>query len=50
MMVKVKMNVQTAYYGGLLRKGQVYEVEKDTAKRWIASNIAKKADNADEDL
>jgi len=41
-MIKVKMNVQTAYHGKLLRKGKVYEVEKKTAERWIASKIAEK--------
>ncbi|WP_191126290.1 hypothetical protein [Cerasibacillus terrae] len=39
-MVKVKMNVQTAYKGQLLRSGKIYEVEKDTAKRWIAAKLA----------
>lgn len=41
-MIKVKMNVQTAYYGDLLRKGKVYNIAKETAERWIASNIAEK--------
>lgn len=39
-MVKVKMNVQTAYHGNLLRQGKVYEVDEETAKRWIASKLA----------
>ena len=39
-MIKVKMNVQTAYHGDLLRAGKVYEVEETIAKRWIASNLA----------
>ncbi len=39
-MTKVKMNVQTAYHGDLLRAGKVYEVDEETAKRWIASKIA----------
>lgn len=43
-MIKVKMNVQTAYYGDLLRKGKVYEIEQETAERWIASKIAEKVD------
>lgn len=34
------MNVQTAYYGDLLRKGKTYKVERKTAERWIASKIA----------
>lgn len=47
-MVKLKMNVQTAYHGDLLRAGKAYEIDKATAKRWIASKIAEKAD-ADKD-
>ncbi len=39
-MVKVKMNVQTAYHGELFRAGKEYEVDEATAKRWIASKIA----------
>ncbi|SHG44200.1 hypothetical protein [Ornithinibacillus halophilus] len=39
-MVKVKMNVQTAYHGDLLREGKVYEIDEETAKRWIAGKIA----------
>ncbi|MFC4023935.1 hypothetical protein ACFOUV_09025 [Oceanobacillus longus] len=39
-MIKVKMNVQTAYHGELLRAGKVYEVEETIAKRWIASKLA----------
>jgi len=41
-MIKVKMNVQSAYYGELLRKGKIYEIEKKTAQRWIDSNIAQR--------
>ncbi|WP_284139200.1 MULTISPECIES: hypothetical protein [unclassified Virgibacillus] len=41
-MVKVKMNVQTAYHGDLLREGKVYEVDEETAKRWLASKLAEK--------
>jgi len=43
-MVKVKMNVQTAFHGDLLRAGKVYEVDEETAKRWIASKLAEKAE------
>lgn len=39
-MIKVKMNVQTAYHGELLRAGKAYDIEEATAKRWIASKIA----------
>jgi len=39
-MRKVKLNVQTMYQGELLRAGKVYEVNKKTAERWIASNLA----------
>lgn len=43
-MIKVKMNVQTAYHGELLRAGKIYEIDEKTAKRWIASKIAVRAD------
>ncbi|GAB3799238.1 hypothetical protein [Virgibacillus kimchii] len=43
-MIKVKMNVQTAYHGELLRAGKIYEIDEPTAKRWIASKIAVRAD------
>lgn len=43
-MIKVKMNVQTAYHGKLLRAGKIYEIDESTAKRWIASKIAIRAD------
>ena len=39
------MNVQTAFHGDLLRKGKVYDIEKETAKRWIASKIAERVDD-----
>jgi len=39
-MIKVKLNVQTMYKGELLRAGKVYEINKATAKRWIASKLA----------
>jgi len=44
-MVKVKMNVQTAYHGDLLRAGKVYEVDEETAERWIASKLAEEVDD-----
>ncbi|WP_165767964.1 hypothetical protein [Virgibacillus indicus] len=44
-MIKVKMNVQTAYHGELLRAGKVYEIDETIAKRWIASKIAAKAED-----
>lgn len=43
-MVKVKMNVQTAYHGELLRAGKIYEIEKEIAERWIASKLAEKVE------
>lgn len=43
-MIKVKMNVQTAYHGDLLRAGKVYDIDETTAKRWIASKIAVEAE------
>ncbi|WP_217589360.1 hypothetical protein [Lentibacillus saliphilus] len=39
-MIKVKMNVQTAYHGDLLRAGKVYEIDEATAKKWITSKLA----------
>lgn len=42
-MTKVRMNVQTAYHGSLLRAGKEYEVDEATAERWIASKIAERA-------
>lgn len=39
-MIKVKLNVQTMYQGELLRAGNIYEVNKETAKRWILSHLA----------
>jgi len=38
--MKVKMNVQTAYHGKLLRAGKTYEIDEATAKRWISSKLA----------
>ena len=45
--MKVKMNVQTMYHGDLLRKGKVYDIEENTAKRWIASKIANRMNEND---
>jgi hypothetical protein len=42
MKIKVKMNVQTSYRGQLLRAGKSYEVEEETAARWIAAKLAEK--------
>lgn len=39
-MIKVKMNVQTMYKGELLRAGKTYDINKQTAEKWIISNIA----------
>lgn len=44
-MIKVKMNVQTMYKGELLRAGKVYEINKDTAEKWIVSKIASKVED-----
>jgi hypothetical protein len=44
-MMKLKMNVQTTYHGDLLRAGKIYEIDAETAKRWIASKIAVKAED-----
>lgn len=43
-MMKVKMNVQTAYHGELLRAGKIYDIDETIAKRWIASKIAEKVE------
>ena len=43
-MMKVNMNVQTMYKGDLFRAGKVYEVNSETAERWIISGIAVKFD------
>lgn len=48
-MVKVKLNVQTAYHGELLRAGKVYEIDEETAKRWIASQLAEDVSKTDEE-
>lgn len=42
-MKKIKLNVQTMYQGELFRAGKIYEVNKKTAERWIASGLAEKA-------
>jgi hypothetical protein len=47
-MVKVKLNVQTAYHGELLRAGKVYDIDEKTAERWIASQLAEKVPESDE--
>ena len=36
------MNVQTMYKGELLRAGKVYEINEETAERWVISGIAEK--------
>lgn len=46
-MIKVKLNVQTMYRGELLRAGKVYEINKETAEKWIASNLASKVETVD---
>lgn len=44
-MMKIKMNVQTMYKGELFRAGKVYEVNKKTAEKWIASKLATKIED-----
>jgi len=39
-MTKVRMLVQTTYQKELLRKGKIYDIADDTAKRWEISRIA----------
>lgn len=36
------MNVQSMYKSELLRAGKVYEINAETAERWIISGIADK--------
>lgn len=43
------MNVQTAYHGDLLRAGKEYEIDEETAKRWIASRLAERVQENSED-
>ncbi|MEW9676035.1 hypothetical protein ABRT01_07605 [Lentibacillus sp. L22] len=43
--MRVKMNVQTAYHGDLLRAGKEYDIDEEIAKRWIASKIAEPVDD-----
>lgn len=47
-MPKVKMNVQTAYHGDLLRAGKIYEIDETTAKRWVAGKLAERVNEADD--
>lgn len=47
MMIKVKLNVQTMYKGELLRAGNVYEINQDTAEKWILSNLATKIEETE---
>jgi len=46
--MKVKMNVQTAYHGDLLRAGKEYEIDEETAQRWIASKLAEEVQEDEE--
>jgi len=46
--MKVKMNVQTAYHGDLLRAGKEYEIDEEIAKRWIASKLAEEVQEDEE--
>lgn len=48
--MKVKMNVQTAYHGDLLRAGKEYEIDEETAKRWIASKLAEEVQEDEEEV
>ncbi|MFD1065885.1 hypothetical protein [Oceanobacillus locisalsi] len=47
--MKVKMNVQTAYHGDLLRAGKKYDIDDETAKRWVASKLAEEVQEDSED-
>lgn len=47
--MKVKMNVQTAYHGDLLRAGKEYEIDEETAERWLASRLAEEVPETSED-
>ncbi|MGM0522975.1 MAG: hypothetical protein ACQER2_02870 [Bacillota bacterium] len=45
--MKVKMLVQSQYKSELLRLGKVYDINDDTAKRWVLSGLAEKAPETD---
>ncbi|GGP07023.1 hypothetical protein [Oceanobacillus neutriphilus] len=47
--MKVKMNVQTAYHGNLLRAGKEYEIDEETAERWVSSRLAEEVLENSED-
>lgn len=38
--MKIKMLVQTMYRGELLRAGKVYEINEETAQKWLVSKMA----------
>ncbi len=43
-LIKVKMNVQTMYRANLLRAGKTYEINQETAERWMLSGLAEKVE------
>lgn len=38
--LKIKMLVQTQYKSELLRQGKIYDINEETAKRWLLSKLA----------
>lgn len=42
--MKIKMLVQTMYRGELLRAGKVYDINEETAQKWLISKMAEKVD------
>lgn len=47
-LLTIKMNVQSAYHGELLREGKIYDIDETTANRWISSKIATLVNNKTE--
>ncbi|ENH97273.1 hypothetical protein J416_04623 [Gracilibacillus halophilus YIM-C55.5] len=43
--MKIKMLVQSTYQDQLLRAGKIYEINDETANRWVVSGIAERVDD-----
>lgn len=43
------MLVQTMFRGELLRAGKVYDINKETAKKWLISKIAEEVEDEEAD-
>lgn len=46
--MKIKMLVQTMFRGELLRAGKVYDINQETAQKWLISKIAEEVDEEEE--